>query len=216
MWYGISRGGDIIPRSFLVDKIVEMGIIVIEGLKMSVKMPKYNEEKATQVAALLLQQSNCSMDLLKFMKIMYNIEREALGRWSFPVTYASICSMPEGQVLSETYDNTKPHNPRVFWDEYIDTDRNRNTVSLKKSCPTGQLCRAEMSLIKEIYNRDKDKSPIELRNEHHDYPEWVDPGNSSIPTDYIELLKVLGKTPEQISAFKNDMGGEAYLEELVV
>ncbi len=183
---------------------------------MSIVMPKYNEEKATQAAALLLQQSNCSMDLLKFMKIMYNIEREALRRWSFPVTYASICSMPEGQVLSETYDNTKSRNLRAFWDEYIDTDRSRNIVSLKGDCPTGKLCRAEMSLIKEIYNRDKDKSPTQLADEHHEYPEYVDPGPSSIPTDYVELLRALGKTRKQISAFKNDMGGEAYLEELVV
>lgn len=181
---------------------------------MSVKMPKYNEEKATQVAALLLKQSNCSMDLLKFTKIMYNIEREALRRWSFPISYASIYSMREGQVLSETYDNTKLNNHRVFWDEYI--GREQDVLSLKKSCPTGQLSRAEMSLIKEIYNRDKDKSLDQLLREHHDYPEYVDPGTSSIPTDYIELLKVLGKTPEQISAFKSDMGGEAYLEELVV
>ena len=181
---------------------------------MSVKMPKYNEEKDTQVAALLLQQSNDRMDLLKFTKIMYNIEREALRRWSFPITYARICSMREGQVKSETYDNTKPHNRRVFWDEYI--AREQDVLSLKKSCPTGQLSRAEMSLINEIYNRDKDKSLDQLLREHHNYPEWVDPGDSSIPTDYVELLKVLGKTPEQISAFKNDMGGEAYLEELVV
>jgi len=181
---------------------------------MSVKMPKYNEEKATQVAALLLQQSNCSMGLLKFTKIMYNIEREALRRWSFPISYASIYSMREGQVLSETYDNAKLHSRRVFWDEYI--DREQDVLSLKKSCPTGQLNRAEMSLIKEIYNRDKDKSLDQLLEEHHNYPEWVDPGDSSIPTDYVKLLKLLGKTPEQISAFKNDMGGEAYLEELVV
>ena len=183
---------------------------------MSVVMPKYDEEKATQVAALLLQQGNNRMGLLKFMKIMYNIEREALGRWSFPVTYDSICSMPEGQVLSETYDNTKPHNRRAFWDEYIDTDRGRNIVTLRGSCPTGQLSRAEMSLIKEIYNRDKDKSLDQLIKEHHNYPEWVDPGDSSTPTDYEELLKVLGKTSEQISVIKNDLSAEAYLEKLVV
>jgi len=191
------------------------GVIVGEWeYRMSIVMPKYNEEKATQVAALLLKQNDCSMGLLKFTKIMYNIEREALGRWSFPITYASMCSMHEGQVLSETYDNTKPHNRRVFWDEYI--GRKQDVLSLKKSCPTGRLCRAEMSLIKEIYNRDKDKSLAKLRKEHHNYPEYVDPGTSSIPTDYVELLKVLGKTPEQISAFKNDMGGEAYLEKLIV
>lgn len=198
----------------LVLKFMQRVIVGERRYEMSVVMPKYDEEKATQVAALLLQQSNDRMGLLKFTKIMYNIEREALRRWSFPITYASICSMREGQVLSETYDNAKPHNRRVFWDEYI--DREQDVLSLKKSCPTGQLSRAEMSLIKEIYNRDKDKSLDQLLKEHHSYPEWIDPGDSSIPTDYEELLKVLGKTPEQISAFENDLRAEAHLEKLVV
>jgi len=183
---------------------------------MNLVMPKYNEEKATQMAAFLLQQSDCRMGLLKHTKIMYNIQREAIERWSFPITYDPIYSMPDGQVLSETYDNTKPENHRAFWDKYIDTDRSKNIVSLRKSCPTGQLCRAEMSLIKEIYNRDKDKTLDQLLKEHHDYPEWTDPGESSIPTDYAKLLKVLGKTPEQISSFKNDMRSEAFLAGLAL
>lgn len=184
--------------------------------RMNLVMPKYNEEKATQMAAFLLQQSDCRMGLLKHTKIMYNIQREAIERWSFPITYDPIYSMPDGQVLSETYDNTKPENHRAFWDKYIDTDRSKNIVSLRKSCPTGQLCRAEMSLIKEIYNRDKDKTLDQLLKEHHDYPEWTDPGESSIPTDYAKLLKVLGKTPEQISSFKNDMRSEAFLAGLAL
>lgn len=196
--------------------VYKMLQLLIGRLKMSVKMPKYNEEKATQMAAFLLLQSNCSMGLLKLTKIMYNIQREAIERWSFPVTYDPLCSMPEGQVLSYTYDNTKPENQRIVWDEYIDTDRSKNIVSLKKSCPTGKLCRAEMSLIKEIYNRDKDKGLDQLLREHHNYPEWDDPGDSSIPTDYKKLFKVLGKTPEQFSVFKNDSSAEAYMVELIV
>ena len=187
---------------------------IIGRLKMSIRMPEYNEEKATQIAAFLLQQSNCSMGLLEFTKIIYNIQREAIGRWSFPITYEPIYSMREGQVLSKTYDNSKPDNHRVVWDEYI--DREQDVLSLKKNCPTGQLNRAEMSLIKEIYNRDKDKGLEQLLKEHHNYPEWSDPGDSSIPTDYEKLLKVLGKTPEQISSFKNDMRSEVYLAGLAL
>lgn len=182
---------------------------------MSIEMPKYNEEKATQVAALLLEQSNCRMGLLKFMKIMYDIEREALERWSSPMTFDSMCSMKAGQVLSNTYDNTKPENTRVFWDEYMDTASSRKSITLKKNCPTGKLCRAEIDLIKEIYNRDKDKTSTQLSNEHHRYPEYVKTTGPSIPTDYTKLLKALGKTQEQISSFKNDMRSEAYLAELV-
>jgi hypothetical protein len=177
-------------------------------------MPKYKEEKATQVAALLLSQNNGSMNLLKFIKIMYNIEREALKRWALPVTFDSACSMKDGQVLSETYDNTKPDKPRKYWDEYIETDRSRNIVSLKKDCPFEKLSRAEIKLIKEIYNRDKNKTASQLRSEHHNYPEWIDPGSSSIPTDYESLLKILGKNQEQIMAFKSDMYGAAHIDEI--
>ena len=186
---------------------------IIGRLKMSIMMPKYDEEKATQVAAFLLQQSSNSMDLLELTKIMYNIQREAIKRWSFPITYDEICSMEHGQVLSDTYDNAKPFNRREYWDEYI--GREEDVLFLKKSCPTGQLNRAEMSLIKEIYSRDKEKGLDKLLTEHHHYPEWVNPGTSSKATDYETLLKALGKTPEQISTFKNDMGSEAYLKELI-
>ncbi len=191
-------------------KVVQL---FIRRLKMRSKMPKYSEEKATQMAAFLLEQSDCSMGLLEFTKIMYNIQREAIQRWSFPITYERICSMDNGQVLSDTYDNSKPNKHRVYWDEYI--NREQDILSLKKSCPVGQLSRAEMSLIKEIYLRDKDKGLDQLIKEHHKYSEWVDPDGSSIRTDYEKLFKALGKTSEQISAFKSDSTAEAYMEKLM-
>ena len=194
----------------IIHKVLQL---IKRGLAMNVKMPKYDEEKATQVAAFLLQQSNNSMGLLELTKIMYNIQREAIKRWSFPITYDKICSLEHGQVLSDTYDNAKPTNRREYWDEYI--GREEDVLSLKKSCPTGQLNRAEMSLIKEIYSRDKEKGLDKLLHEHQHYPEWVNPGTSSKATDYETLLKVLGKTSEQISTFKKDMGSEAYLKELI-
>ncbi len=184
------------------------------GVSMVEKLPLYDETKATQVAAFLLRQSGGSMGLLKFIKIMYNIEREALSRWSYPVTHSTICSMEDGQVLSEIYDNTKPHKFRPVWNEHIETDRETNTITLKKTCPMGKLCRAEVELIKEIYRRDKDKDIATLLKEHHSYPEYIDPGNSSIKTDYERLLTLLGKTPQQISAFKKDMRGVAYLKKI--
>jgi len=183
-------------------------------ITMARKLPLYDEAKATQVAAFLLKQNDGCMNLLKFIKIMYNIEREALRRWSYPVTHSTMCSMKEGQVLSEIYDNTKPNKHRPIWKEYIDTNRQTNTVSLKKESPIGKLCRAEIGLIKEIYQRDRDKSISQLIKEHHEYPEYIDPGDSSIETDFGKLLSILGKTPEQISICKKDMQGVAYLKEI--
>lgn len=179
------------------------------------KSPLYNEAKATQVAAFLLKQNDGCMNLLKFTKIMYNIEREALRRWSHPVTHSAMCSMRSGQVLSEIHDNTKKHVPAPIWKEYIDTNRKTHTVSLRKESPIGKLCKAEINLIKEIYQRDKDKSIGLLKYEHHKYPEYVDPGNSSIKTDCGKLLSILGKSQEDIKEFESDIRESARVKELV-
>lgn len=179
------------------------------------KSPLYDETKATQVAGFLLKQSDGCMNLLKFTKIMYNIEREALRQWSYPITHSKMCSMKDGQVLSEIHDNTKPNRHRPIWREYIDTNRGTNTVSLKKESPVGKLCRAEVNLIKEIYQRDKDKSSTQLVDEHHKYPEYIDPGNSSIKTDYAKLLSILGKSQGDIREFESDIRESARVKELV-
>jgi uncharacterized phage-associated protein len=195
-------------------KMVEF-IKRVLGVYMFKKPPLYNEAKATQVAGLLLKQNDGRMNLLKFTKIVYNIEREALKRWSLPVTYSNICSMRAGQVLSEIHDNTKQHVSAPIWKEYIDTNRKTNTVSLKKECSMEKLNRAEISLIKEIYQRDKNKTIDQLKKEHHEYPEYVDPGNSSIKTDLDKLLSILGKSQEEIRELKSDIHESARVRELV-
>ncbi|MFC2062958.1 type II toxin-antitoxin system antitoxin SocA domain-containing protein [Chloroflexota bacterium] len=179
------------------------------------KSPLYDETKATQVAGFLLEQGGGRMDFLKFTKIVYNIEREALKRWSHPVTHSSMCSMQAGQVLSEVHDNTKQHISAPIWKEYIDTNRKTNTISLKKETPIGKLCKAEINLIEEIYQRDKDKTILQLMNEHHKYPEYVDPGKSSIKTDCSKLLRMLGKSEEEIREFESDICESARVKELV-
>jgi hypothetical protein len=180
---------------------------------MSIRLPRYNEEKATQVAAYLLKQNDGSMGLLRFTKIMYNIQREAMRKYSFPVTYDSLCSMGEGQVLSNTYDNSKPENKRRIWDKYI--GRKDDILYLKLESPTSQLSKVEKRLIVEVFNRDKGKSLSQLIKEHHDYQEWIDPGESSIPTDYEDLLKALGKKKDEIDEIKNELRAEAYMEGLL-
>lgn len=187
----------------------------IQRMIMFKKSPLYDETKATQVAGFLLKQNDGRMSLLKFTKIMYNIEREALRRWVYPVTHSSICSMKDGQVLSEVYDNTKPNKHRPIWKEYIDTNRKTNTISLKKDTPIGKLCKAEISLIKEIYQRDKDKPISQLLKEHHEYPEYTDPGDSSIPTDLSKLLSILGKSQEDIRELESDICDCARVKDLV-
>ena len=54
-------------------------------------------------------------------------------------------------------------------------------------------------------------------DEHHNpslFPEWKDPGDSSIKTTYDELLEALGKTDEQIQDFKVELSRLKKLKEI--
>jgi hypothetical protein len=178
----------------------------------------YDEVKATQVAALLLAQSGGEMNYATCIKLLYGIEREAINRWLRPVLYDDLYSLPYGQVVSNTLDLAEPKSRPVqtFWGEYIKT-RDDNTIQLIKECGIEKLSRAEISLIKEIYEANKNKTPGQLFDEHHDpklFPEYKNPGRSSIKTSYVDLLRALGKTEEQIKEFEDNLDALANLEAL--
>jgi hypothetical protein len=190
----------------------------VERCKVSEKHNLYNEIKATQVAAILLELNGGEMDYAKCIKLIYNIEREALNRWLRPVIFDDLFSLPHGQVVSKTLDRAKFENQsnKSFWRDHLVTDSNDN-IRLIKECGREKLSRAEIDLTKEIFQKYKDKTTRQMFDEYKDpklFPEWKDPHRSSIETTYSDLLHLLGKTQEQIKEFEEDMNELAYLEEM--
>ena len=181
------------------------------------RLSLYDEVKATQVGTMLLDLNNNEMDYLKFIKLLYNIERESINRWTRPLFFDDLYSMQHGQVVSKTLDRTKPENQGVetFWREHI--VNSNNNVRQIRSANTDKLSRAEISLIKEMFEKYKDKTALQMREEHHTpslFPEWKDPGDSNIKTPYDVLLKVLAKTDEQIQDFKAELSRIKKLKEM--
>jgi hypothetical protein len=178
----------------------------------------YNEEKATQLASFLLRLNNGSMDFLKCIKLLYAIEREAINRWLRPVIFDDLYSLPHGQVVSQTLDRAEHRlrAPKSTWNNYLTTDSN-NTIHIKAGLGVEKLSLAEIELAKEIYDKNKSKTPEQLMNEHHNprlTPEWKNPGNSRIKTQYSELLTYLNKTQDQIDEFEAELNELAALEAL--
>jgi hypothetical protein len=170
------------------------------------------------MAALLLRLNGGKMSLLKFVKLTYNIEREALNRWLRPVTFGRLFSFDHGQVVSEIYDDAKfsKQDIKSFWREYLETYNNRN-IRIIQECGIEKLSRAEISLIKEMFERYKDKSECQMVDEHHEpslFPEWKNPHGSSAKTKYSDLLRLLGKTQEEIKEFEEDLNELACLEKI--
>ena len=180
--------------------------------------PLYNEIKATQVASLLLKMNGGEMDFLKCIKLLYSIEREALNRWIRPVIYDDLYSLQHGQVVSQTLDRAeyRDHPAKSFWSDCLRTTSD-NIIHVIKDCGIDTLSRAEIDLVKEVFENNRGKTPKQLMNEHHNpalFPEWKDPGSNRIQTKYSDLLTLLGKTEEQVKEFEADLDELANLEAL--
>src|SRR5258708_26416900 len=65
---------------------------------------KFNEQKAVQAAARLIQHSGGEMNYMALMKLLYLTDREALLRFGRPITGDKVVAMKHGPVLSRVYD----------------------------------------------------------------------------------------------------------------
>lgn len=167
---------------------------------------RFNEAKATQVAALLLNlRGTRRMKYLKLLKLMYLVDREALARWGRPVSTDRHVSMDKGPVLSRVYnlitEEQCQHGP---WSEHI-SQAPEYDVELLRDPGTNELSRAEEDLIKEIFTQHGHKNRWVLVDEVHKLPEWQDPRGSMIPIAIRDILKAVGKTPADIAAIEEEM-----------
>jgi uncharacterized phage-associated protein len=163
-------------------------------------LPRFDERKTTQLVAHLLDQGGGSMAYLKLLKLLYIIDREALKRWSWPVTGDHYVSMRRGPVLSITYNLIKGKAApgfRDYWSRYI-SEPTDHAVSLLDAAPYPEdLSEAELELATYVYERFKDVDRWKLSDLTHLLPEWQDPGDSSMPIELGDMLRGMGKTTEE-------------------
>ncbi len=179
--------------------------------------PHFNEKKATQAAVMLLKMNGGKMNYMKLVKLLYNIDREALRRWSRPVTYDDMYSLPHGLVVSKILDKAEDSDPKIksFWDTFIEA---RGLEDYLIQDPgDDELSPAEEELLKEMFERYKNKTQFDMENEHHDpnlFPEYIDPGNSSIQIYYDRVLKMLGFPEDEINLVLEEMNEQSFIEKV--
>src|SRR5437762_12295497 len=83
---------------------------------------QFNERKATQSAARLLELRGGRMSYLKLIKLLYLADRQALLRWGRPITTDRYFAMERGpglsRVLDLATDGEEPGAPCI-WASYI-------------------------------------------------------------------------------------------------
>jgi hypothetical protein len=179
-------------------------------------MPEFKERKTAQVAALLAKHSGGEIDVYKLLKLIYLIDREALKRWGVPVTYDRHCNLPHGPTPSHTYDLVKDRTQGKTWEQYFSDLQTRTVIRLEnEGADNSELSRAEMALIRDIFNTHGGKSFAELRDLVHSFPEFQDPAGSSVTIDYEDILKAVGWDGNELEDIKKELAAVANFEKMI-
>lgn len=172
--------------------------------------PCFNERKTTQAAAKFLRLANGKLNYMVLIKWLYLLDREALLKWTRPVTFDEYYSMKLGPMLSRTHDlATEMHLPeeQSYWAEFISAPSNY-IVSLLKMPGDDKLSEAEEEAIEEIFRRfgKWQNDPFGFADFLHKVlPEWTPVTSGRVPLSIADILKAGNKTPEEIAAIESEL-----------
>lgn len=188
--------------------------------------PLFDERRTAEAAAFLLYRGGGSLPVIKLVKLLYLAERLSLQRYGEPITGDRLVSMPNGPVLSMTYDHINGALPSAIeggWDTWI-AGRADYVVALKDESlirsPEQDLLRlsdSDLEVLGEIWTQFGHWDRWELvRYTHSDAcPEWEDPDGSSKPITYDSLFEKLGYSQEQSSALVERLAEQRLLNAAV-
>ena len=162
---------------------------------------RFNQTKAAHAASVFLRLRGERMSYLKLIKLLYLLDRTALERWERPVTGDRYVSMKLGPVLSSVRDLIVWEQPRAesdLWHQLIGNAGNFE-VELKQAVEPDSLSKREADLIEEIFQKFGRLDRWKLVEYTHTLPEWKEPeqDNSACSLEYEDILKGVGKTPEE-------------------
>ncbi|MEM8642615.1 MAG: Panacea domain-containing protein [Cyanobacteria bacterium P01_G01_bin.54] len=168
---------------------------------------RYKEDKAVQIAALLLEKEGNKMNYTKLIKLMYVVERRSLIKRGVPITFDNLYSLDNGPILSLTLDNINGQTysqESTLWSQFISKlEQEKYSVYLIKSPGIGKLSRAEVKLVNEVYEELGHMTYGQLISWSHNprnIPEWQDPNGSSIPIKLCDILGSEGYSDDAIAS----------------
>lgn len=180
------------------------------------RRPRFNERKATQVAARILASVGGRMPYLSLMKLMYFIDRAALLRWGTPLTNDAYFSMDNGPVLSRVKDLMTEEDPAPgFWSHHISSPTNYR-VELIDEAGNDQLSPAEERLIDEIVSENRGLDRWKLVEKSHKLPEWKHPNGSSTSIEIDDILEAGGIGAKQREEMVRELESVRRVQALLV
>jgi hypothetical protein len=159
----------------------------------------FDIKKAIAAAAYLIQRGGGTEDMFYLVKELYCADRTALIMWGKPITGDSFASLEKGPIVSEIYDLLKGkglEKNRIVWNDVI--QREEFNISLRKKADMSVLSEREIEVLEKARVTIKSIRGSIPKWCHKHFPEWTDPGNSSVPIDPSTILRLAGKSEEEI------------------
>jgi hypothetical protein len=163
----------------------------------------FNERKTTQAAAELLNLAKERMPVSHLITLLYLVDREALLRWSRPVTGDTYSSTQFGPVLDHVSKLLRSRNPEGFWRQFISPPFDSDVI-LWHQPGHDELSEAEEALIYEMHRKSHEPDWLHPSHLSSLFPEWyaTDEGQ---PISYTDILRTDGRSPEEIEAIERDI-----------
>ena len=182
-------------------------------------MMRFNERKATQAAAYLLNLRGGRMSYLKLIKLLYWADRAALARWGRPITTDRHVSMDRGPVLSHVLDLVNDGDvpdEGLIWGAAVSAPDNYE-VQLKADPGDDELSEAEVGVLEEVWAAIRPHEPLgALLNWRTGCPNGKNPvGQRDPQRSYRDILAAQGIGDEEIEAIEEEICGVAATQDLV-
>lgn len=186
---------------------------------------KYNPFKAVQAVALFLKLQGVPVNYMKLLKLLYMSDRMALQSNDESIFGDKYYSMNFGPVLSHIYNLIKgegKEESQDVWDTYI-SRRNPNyqqhkdyNIYLLRDPGISELSEEEEDLIGGVYSLFGRLDRFYLAELTHQYfPEWHYPNGGAVQIKVEDILKNVGKSPEEIDQIQMEVEQENYIDRVL-
>lgn len=174
--------------------------VLSDSFALSSMLLDFDIRKAIAATAYLIERQGGTGDLFYLVKQLYYADRTALIRWGKSITGDSLASMNKGPIVSGIYDLMKGRGneaDQIEWNDVIESKESYKFV-LRKRPDEGLLSEREKAVLNDArlkINSIRGSIPKWL---HEHCPEWIDPGNSSMPIDPSTILRLAKKSEDEI------------------
>ena len=166
----------------------------------------FDEKRMLQIISYLLSLNNNEMDKLKLIKELYLIDRVSIDEDNSSVSGDEFFSLKYGPVLSNTLNIINDIPNGNDWAEYLSINNNKE-IRLIKPFDEGRLSKKDKYFIQLISDKYKTYTTSQLVDYTHTLPEWKEPEGTNHKIRFVDIMKALGKSDEEIIYAKKEYDG---------